>query len=281
MPYVELDGARVYYETHGAGAPLVLIPGFGAGAWIWFKQVPALERACRVILFDPRGVGRSVARDEPFSTKLLADDVAALLDHLGIERADVAGASFGGFVALEFALEHPDRLNKLILCCTSAGGAMHVAPDAEVLVRLASTQGLNTDERMRENLLLAFSPEYVARERDEVERVIALRAACPVPEFVYRRQLQAALTFDTGARLGAISSPTLVITGDADRIVPAENSRRLAAAIPRSRLQVIAGGSHSFFIEQAEDFNRAVLDFLFEDQRDCDENVRRQGAKGE
>lgn len=266
MPLLELDGAKVYYETHGTGAPLVLVPGFAAGAWIWFKQTPAFARACRAIVFDPRGIGRSAARDEPISTDLLADDVAALLDRLGIERAHIIGASFGGFVALAFALKHAERLNKLVLCCTSAGGAMHVPPDAEVLLRLASTQGLNTDERMRENLLLAFSPEYVAQEREEIARVMALRAACPVPEQIYRRQLQAALSFDVGPRLGEIASPTLVITGDADRIVPAENSRRLAAAIPRARLQIIPGGSHSFFIERAEEFNRAVLDFVLDEQ---------------
>jgi len=262
MPDIQLNDVRLYYETHGEGEPLVLVPGFGNGLWMWFKQVSALARRFRVIAFDPRGVARSEGRDEAITIRTIAGDVAALLSSLGVESAHVVGASFGGFVAQEFALLHPRMTRTLVLACTSHGGAGHVRPTAETLAAIASTKGLNTEERVRENLLLAFSPGYVERERAEAERVGVLRAQSPVPEYVYRRQLEAAVGFDAARRVSKIEAPTLVITGDADNIVPPENSYNLAALIPRAELRTIAGGSHTFFIERADEFNRAVVDFI-------------------
>ncbi|HEX8558120.1 MAG TPA: alpha/beta fold hydrolase [Pyrinomonadaceae bacterium] len=262
MPEVEVKGLRLYYEERGRGEPLALIPGFGTGAWIWYRQAPAFAERFRVVTFDPRGVARSEGRDEPHSMREHADDVAALLDHLKIERAHVLGASFGGFVAQEFALAYPGRVRGLVLCCTSFGGARHVPPSAETLAAIASTKGLNGEERVRENLLLAFSPRFAAASPAEVERVIRLRAENFVPEHAYARQLQAAVAFDAGSRAGGIKAPTLVITGDADAIVPHENSLNLAAAVPGATLRVIEGGSHAFFIERADEFNRAVVEWL-------------------
>jgi pimeloyl-ACP methyl ester carboxylesterase len=265
MPQTQVSDAELYYEVRGEGEPLVLIPGFGAGMWIWFKQADALASDFRVITFDPRGIARSRGGegDDRFaSMERLAEDVAALLGAIGVDRAHIVGASFGGFVAQEFALKFPEKTRTLTLCCTSYGGAGHIPPSAETLARLASTKGLNTGERVRENLLLAFSPEYIAVEREEIERVIELREANFVPEQVYLHQLQAAVAFDASARVQLIKARTLVITGDADIIVPAENSRNLAARIPRAELRVIPGGSHTFFIEKADEFNRAVTEFI-------------------
>jgi len=253
---------ELYYEEHGRGEPLVLVPGFGTGLWIWYRQVPAFAERFRVIVFDPRGVARSAAQDAPFTMRDLAEDLAALLEELKVEKAHVLGASFGGFVAQEFALAHPSRTRSLILCCTSYGGTGHVPPKPETLAAIASTKGLNTSERVRENLLLAFSPRFAAEHPSEVERVVNLRAENHVPESAYLRQLQAAVAFDASARVGKISVPTLVITGDEDAIVPHQNSLNLAASIPGSKLRIIGGGSHAFFIEQADEFNRAVVDFV-------------------
>ena len=257
---------RLYYEERGAGAPVVLVPGFGAGMWIWYRQAPALARRFRVISFDPRGVSRSAGAGagDGLSTRLLADDVAALLDELGVRDAHVLGGSFGGFVAQEFALAYPGRTRSLVLCCTSSGGAGHRPPRPETLDAIASTKGLNTQERVRQNLLLAFSPRFAAAEPDEVERVVRLRDENHVPEAVYLAQLRAAVGFDASARAALVRAPTLVITGDADDIVPHENSRYLAALIPGARLRVVAGGSHAFFIERHEEFNRAVAEFIEE-----------------
>jgi pimeloyl-ACP methyl ester carboxylesterase len=200
MPDAQLNNIRLHYEVHGEGEPLVLIPGFGTGLWIWFKQTPVFTRHFKVILFDPRGVASSEHRDEAISIRTIADDVAELMRFLGIERAHILGASFGGFVAQEFALAYPEMTASLILCCTSFGGPNHVPPSLETLQALASTKGLNTAERVRENLLLAFSQEFVQENRDDIEKVIALRAANYVPEYVYLNQLQAAYAFAGAVR---------------------------------------------------------------------------------
>jgi pimeloyl-ACP methyl ester carboxylesterase len=262
MPKIQTGEIELYYEEHGAGEPLVLIPGFSNGLWIWFKQIPALAQKFRVIAFDPRGIARSAAPDEPISIRLIADDIAALLRALAVERAHILGASFGGFVAQEFALAYPQMTHSLILCCTSFGGPGHVPPPLLTLQAIASTKGLNTEDRVRENLLLAFSKNYLEKNAEEVERVISLRAANTVPGYSYQHQLQAAIAFDTEARVSDIRAPTLVLTGDEDIIVPSVNSQNLAARIPGARLHVIEGGSHTFFIERAEEFNRAVTEFI-------------------
>jgi len=262
MPKISINGLQLYYEIEGVGAPVVLIPGFAAGRWIWFKQTAELSRQFRVIVFDPRGVSASDKPEGSQTIGLLADDVAHLLQTIGIDSAHIVGASFGGFVAQEFALKYPGMTRKLVLCCTSFGGPNHVVPTPETLMALASTKGLNTEERMRENLLLAFTPEYVRTQVAEVDHVVHLRAANEVPEHIYTSQLQAAISFNTEARLGQIAAPTLVLSGDADVIVPVRNSCNLAARIPGATLQIVAGGSHTFFIEQAAEFNRIITDFL-------------------
>jgi pimeloyl-ACP methyl ester carboxylesterase len=262
VPKVSVNGLKLFYEIEGEGEPVVLIPGFAAGRWIWFKQTADLSRKFRVIVFDPRGVSASDKPEGSQTMELLADDVAHLLKTIGIESAHIVGASFGGFVAQEFALKFPAMTQKLILCCTSFGGPNHVVPEPEILAALTSTKGFNSEERMRANLLVAFAPEYVQTQVAEVERFVHLRATNEVPEDIFMSQMQAALTFNAESRVERIASPTLVLSGDADVIVPLQNSRNLAARIPDAQLRIVEGGSHMFFIERAEEFNQIVSEFL-------------------
>ena len=262
MPQLTLPDVDLHYEVSGDGEPLVLIPGFAAGAWIWSSHVAPLATKFRVVTFDPRGIGKSSFESEQLTMRLLADDTAALLNALGIEQAHILGVSFGGFVAQEFALAYPDATRTLSLCCTSFGGPRHVAPSMETLTAVLSTDGFNTEARVRRNLLPAFSPNFVRDHPDEVEEVIKLRLANPVVEEAYRAQLKAGVGFDAESRVGAINTPTLVLSGDADAIVPVQNSRNLAEQIPGTRLRLVAGGSHLFFIEQSDEFIRIVFEFL-------------------
>ena len=220
MPKVSVNGFRLYYEIEGDGEPVVLIPGFAAGRETWVGQTPSLSRNFRIITFDPRGVSESDKPDGPQSISLLADDLARLLQALGISRAHIVGASFGGFVAQEFALKYPFMTRKLVLCCTSFGGANHVQPEPDTLKLVASAKKLNMG------------------------------------------QFEAATSFDVESRVEGIRSQTLVLSGDADEIVPVQNSRNLAAKIPGAQLRIIEGGSHTFFSERAEEFNQILIDFL-------------------
>jgi pimeloyl-ACP methyl ester carboxylesterase len=262
MPQLTVGNVDIHYEVYGNGEPLVLIPGFAAGEWIWFKDVAPLATKFKVVTFDPRGIGQSSYESEPLTMRLLADDTAALLHGLGIEQAHVLGVSFGGFVAQEFALAYPEATRTLSLCCTSFGGPNHISPSMDILTAVLSTNGFNTDERIRRNLLPAFSPDFVRSHPDDVEEVIKLRMANPVVEEAYRSQLKAGIGFDAESRVNAIKAPTLVFSGDADRIVPVQNSRNLAERIPGARLRLVEAGSHLFFIEQPDEFNRTVVEFL-------------------
>lgn len=229
MPKVPIDGFQLYYESAGDGEPLILIPGFASGGSLWCRQTGPLSRHFRVITFDPRGVAQSDKPDGSQTIDLLADDVAALLTLLGIESAHVVGVSFGGFVAQEFALRHPRRLRRLVLCCTSFGGPNHVVPEAQIM-----------------------------------SEIMQPRAAGEVSEDMYRVQLQAAVNFNSEDRLAAISSPTLIVSGDADVIVPVQNSYNLARRIPNAELRLVSGGSHTFFMEQADEFNQVLTEWLLQ-----------------
>jgi 3-oxoadipate enol-lactonase len=263
MPILKLDGADIHYTRSGSGNPLVLVPGFASGLWSWEFQIEELARHFCVIAFDPRGVGESKMRaGEANSIARIAADITLLLDELDIAAANIMGASFGGFVAQEFALSTPGRTKKIVLACTSFGGSQHVAPAADVLSGFASVSGLNSSERIRQYLPMAFSPAFAAAEPGTIDKLCRLREQNSVPEEVYLGQLTSAVAFDASDRIGALECEALVITGDADTVVPKQNSINLAATIPKARLEIIKGGSHMFFVEQAELFNSIVIDFL-------------------
>lgn len=263
MPKTTINGAEIYYESYGDGPPLVLIPGFASGAWSWAWQINDLLKNFRVITFDPRGIASStVSENDRVSIDSIADDIAGLLEALGIERASVLGVSFGGFVAQEFALNYPDRLDRLVLASTSFGGPNHVLPSMDILTAFASTVGLNSGDRIRQYMKAGFSPEFIARHEDEVERFCSLREQNAVPEPVYLQQLQSATVFNAESRIPGITAKTLVISGDADRVVPVQNSINIAGSILNSRLEIIPNGSHLVAIEQPERFNDIVTGFL-------------------
>lgn len=263
MPFAETDDLRIYYETRGAGDALVLVPGFASGAWTWFRQTEDLAKNFQVITFDPRGVSHSQISDGTIvSMQKIASDITALLDKLKIERANVLGASFGGFVAQEFALRFPERIDKLVLACTSFGGENHVAPHWEILAAFIATDDLNKSERIRKFIVPAFTPEFYAADGAAVETVCRLREQNIVPEAVYMQQLQAATTFCKEDNLADLKAETLILTGDKDVLVPPQNSVNLARKIPNAQLEIIKGGSHMFFIENAAEFNRIVTEFL-------------------
>lgn len=256
---------KIFIESHGTGEPLVLISGFASGAWIWFEQIEELSKHFQVISFDPRGISHSkfeITETPLVSIQLIAEDICQILDELGIEKANILGTSFGGFVALEFALNHANRLKKLILSCTSFGGQNHVPPSMEVLMSFASTESLNSSERIRKYIQPAFTEEFWQSRQEIVEKVCQLREENIVPEAIYYQQLQSAMTFNKENEVSNIKAETLIITGINDRVVPMQNSVNLSNLIPNSKLEIVENGSHLFFIEQAPKFNEIITNFL-------------------
>src|SRR5215207_1956803 len=197
MSAIGLSGTEMFYDIHGSGAAVVLVPGFASGAWSWAWQVDELAKHFQVITFDPRGIARSGSTtNDRVSINAIADDVVALLNELTIVEAHIVGISFVGFVAQDFAIRYPERVNRLVLASTSFGGPNHVASTMQVVAAFASTDGLNTAERIRKYLTVAFSPEFVETHGETVEHFCELRAENEVPRESYMQQLQAALSFD-------------------------------------------------------------------------------------
>ncbi len=263
MPYAEAPGARLYYEVHGAGEPLLLHPGFGCTVEIYWANLPELARHFRVIVFDPRGAGRSSEGDGAATPKTYADDAAAVLDAAGIAAAHVFGTSFGGMMAQHIALEHPRRVRRLVLGCTSAGGAAHVpAPEENMAKFIAASEITDPAAAVRSTYALNYSDTYVAAHDAEiVARSLANAELRSTPEG-RATQLAAVLAHDTQARLREIACPTFVAHGTDDGTVPVENGRVLAAGIPDVRLKLYPGGRHLFFMECADELNADVTDFL-------------------
>jgi len=230
MPRARANGMELEYDSFGAptGAPLLLINGLGPQMIGWDDDFCRLlvDRGFRVIRFDNRDVGLSTRPEEPHTLDDMAGDTAGLLDALGIRAAHVVGASMGGFIAQLVALNHPERVLSLTSIMSGSNGPDQVAP---------------TDEARA----LLVEPAAETREgRIERARIAAAidRGYNPAG---FIRQLQA-ITAATGRleRLRSLRVPTLVIHGDADILVPVENGRRVAAAIPGARLVEIQGMGH-------------------------------------
>lgn len=256
----------MYYESHGQGVPLLLHPGFGCTVEIYWANTEALAKHFRVIVFDPRGACRSSVGDASATPKTYADDAVALLDALGIATAHVFGTSFGGMMAQHIALEHPRRVRRLVLGCTTAGGPQHVLPPLENIERFIKASDITDPvEAVRSTYGNNYSDAYIAEHDSEIiARAMQNQHLRSEPEG-RATQIAAVQAHDTNGRLAQIRVPTLVLHGTDDGTVPIENGRVLAAGIPGAKLIEYPRGRHLFFSECAEQMNRDIVTFLNED----------------
>ncbi len=261
MPKAPPRDIITYYEEAGSGDPLLLIMGIGGDLQGWALQVPELAKQFRVITYDNRGAGRSSAPDRPYSIKQMAGDACALLDSLGIAKAHVLGFSMGGYIAQELALEHPDRVAKLILLAT--------APEIDGYGRavLRSLMDMRRSNMSREQFVRAqapylYSPELLDDE-ERFERAILNSVNNPYAQHDvgFLRQAEAILGFDAADRVASVKSPTLVVVGSEDVLVPPRNSEKLAKLIPGATLKMLSGG-HIGCIEYPKEYNEAFAEFL-------------------
>ena len=262
MPKVKINGIELHYVEAGRGDPLLMIMGFGGDHLAWAFQVPALSASHRVLTFDNRGAGQSSVPDEPYSTRMMAQDAVGLLDALGVERAHVLGVSMGGMIAQEVALQHPGRVRSLQLHCTYARPDRYMLAllDAWRTVRAKAT----TEEWLRTVALWLFSPRTYAERPEFVEMVIQTGLANPHPFTLtgFLRQGDAVRGHDALDRLPGLTCPTLVSVAEDDILVPPRFAREVAAAAPRAELRVIEAAGHAYFWERADLFNTMCLDFL-------------------
>jgi 3-oxoadipate enol-lactonase len=264
MPIAKVGDINLYYEVHGKGEPLVLIMGYRASNIGWFLIQDKLASEHRVIVFDNRGTGRSDKPEIPYTTKMMAADVAGLLDVLGIGSANVFGHSMGGMIAQEFALNYPDRLNTLILGGTTCGGSRAVPATAETMAFLFDPElaKLPVEARIRAMIPWVWNKEFVDNNPAVIERFVTLGSEYPTPPHTMVSQGNAIMTHDTYDRLPDIKAPTLVIAGSKDRSVPSENSKLLASRIPNAEVAIIENAGHEYFDDSTEKASKIILDFL-------------------
>lgn len=253
MPTANVDGNELHYLRRGEGEPLLLIMGMSGTHLSWGDPfLDALARDFEVIAYDHRGVGHSSRVDEQFTLEQLAEDAAGLLGALGIDRAHVVGISMGGMVAQHLALHHPERIVTLTIGCSYAGGEGSSLTPPENFERLAEGWASGDRERaLRAGWEINVSQGF-AGGAGEYERWRAMALDLPVPLAVIRLQLLAIAQHDASARLGEITVPTLVVHGTEDQMLPAANSRVIAAKIPGARLEELEGVGHLFWWEQPE-----------------------------
>ncbi len=269
MPKVKVGDINIYYEVHGKGESLVLIMGLGGNTTRWFRIMPLLSQEHKVIAFDNRGAGRSDKPDIPYSMEMMADDIAGLLDAIGIDSAHIFGISLGGMIAQHFALRHPRKVTSLILGCTRCGGSHSIVDDSGSR-NVLDPQRLWTmtpEERARDMLPALWSQEFIDHNPGIVEEHIALSIENPIDPTGYIRQLQAANIHDTYDRLPEIQTPTLIIAGDADRLIPVGNSVILSSRIPGSELVILPKMGHGFYTEARDETARIIMDFMKRNSR--------------
>ena len=265
---LETNGARIYYEVVGSGEPVVLIHAGVANLRMWDEQVKALRDAYRVIRYDTRGFGATETDAVDFSNRA---DIAALLDHLGESSAHVLGLSRGGSIALDFALEYPDRVRSLIVAAGGISG--YESPDEadasvfeepEKLLEAKDWEGISEWET-------AYWADGPGQPKERVDP--ALRAR--VHDWIltnYRAQKEEGtpqpLDPPAVGRLSELRAPLLVIIGTLDEPGTQQSMHHLAKLVPGARLEVFEGAAHMINLEQPDRFNALLREFFSHAARD-------------
>ncbi len=281
MATIEANGIDIYYEEHGSGEPLLLIMGWGGNAATWNPQVEGLAKHFRVIAFDNRGVGRTSAPEGPYTTSQMACDVVGLLDGLGIPKAHVFGISMGGMVAQELAIEHPKRIDTLMLGCTTPGSgrAAGVAQLRKDIATFRDADGNQDLEWLSEFLRRLWTEEALTKSTAELQDFVLSLIRFPPTSHGLRHQAEAVATHDAYDRLGQIPHRTLVMTGDEDSLIDPKNSEILAKRIPDAELVVFEGLRHAFHLERPALANDAIINFILQADQEAKADSARELAE--
>jgi pimeloyl-ACP methyl ester carboxylesterase len=256
----------LYYEIAGQGAPVLLIQGVGVVGEGWRPQVDALKQRFQTLIFDNRGIGKSIPCKGPISIEAMAEDARALMDAAGWESAHVVGHSMGGVIAQQLALDCPQRVRSLSLFCTFARGKDAARLTAWVLWMTLRTR-IGTRRMRRRAFLEMICPPAALQTADT--DALAVRFAALIGRDladqppILMKQLTAMGRHDTYSRLGELRDiPTLVVSAEHDRIALPRYGQMLANAIPGARFELLRDASHGVTIHAPERVNDLLLRFL-------------------
>jgi pimeloyl-ACP methyl ester carboxylesterase len=266
MPHARVNGLELYYEVTGQGRPVVLAHGFSATCRMWDGQVAAFRDRYRLIVYDARGQGRSEVPEEPaaFSQPRMVEDLRQLLHYLGVPRACVGGLSMGGNVALNFALEHPEMVDGLLVCDTGAGSdePEHWAGKVRRWVHLLTTAGVEAFAAdYIEDPIMAHYARRGATERDFLWRAMTSNTAEGLARGLAGVVGNRPSLYALKNRLQRVAVPTTIVVGDHDDWCT-KVSGFLAETIPNAELALIRNSGHMTNLEQPDQFNDALGRFL-------------------
>jgi pimeloyl-ACP methyl ester carboxylesterase len=253
MPKIGVGDNELHYERAGSGEPLLLIQGMSGTHVAWGDPfLEPLRESFDVIAFDNRGIGLSAPTEAPFTIVEMAEDAAGLLDGLGVESAHVVGISMGGMIAQELALAGSERLRSLTLGCTYCGGpGSQLMPQESVEKLAAGMMSGDRDKAIRASWEVNLSPAFRAEE-SRYAAFHEMATSVPAAKRTIELQAQAIFGHDTSGRLGEISTPTLIVHGTEDGVLPYPNGRQIASLMPAARLETLEGVGHMFWWEQPE-----------------------------
>lgn len=255
---IHVNGIDIHYLLEGSGPVVTLAHSLASDLTLWDDVAAALSSRFTVLRFDARGHGQTSAPAGPYDFPLLVADLVGLLDALQIERTHFVGLSMGGMLGQHFALSHPERLDKLVLVSTSSRTPPQARPLWDERIAVAKSQGMQA--HVEATLARWFTAPYRETHPEVMAKIGAMIAATPVAG--YAGWGAAIQTLDLSDKLGAVRAPTLVICGADDPGTPPAASEAIAAAIPGAHLEIVPSASHQLVIEQAETFQRLLLDFL-------------------
>jgi pimeloyl-ACP methyl ester carboxylesterase len=286
MPRATRGDVSLYYEYDrgdGERDTVVFVEGLGVGRWLWHWQREAFADEYDLLLPDNRGVGKSDAPLPPviprlpqalrflfflkvggYSISEMAADLDAVLADAGVERAHVVGASMGGMIAQQYALEY-DRAASLGLLCTTHGGDEAVPIPDETQQQIYDTPDDATErEKIRHRMGPALNESFVDENPETIEQILDWREEQDADEVPREAQGAAGANFDVGDRVHEIELPTLVLHGTNDRVLPVENGRLVADKLPNAQLELVEGAPHMLMIERSKEVNEHLSAFLAE-----------------
>jgi 3-oxoadipate enol-lactonase len=261
VPIAHVNGIDINYQLEGEGPEtLVLINGLADDLESWGFQMPDLLAAgLRVLRFDNRGVGNTDSPSGPYTSRLLADDAKALVEHLGISDFHLMGVSMGGMISQEYALAYGSDLRSLTLACTYAAPGPFCSRMFALWGDMAPKLGVPFV--MRDVTLWAFTVPFFSQRPDEAAEFEDAMAAMEMSVDSYLSQLNVIQTHDATDRLASLEVPTLVLAGEEDILIPVRLSQSLHQLVPGSAWVTVPGG-HASLWEHPTPFNTALIDFI-------------------
>ena len=277
--YADLSDVRCYYELlGGAGDPVMLIAGLGATHELWDCVAGELSHSFSLVLHDNRGIGRSEFKRPPLGLEDFAVDIVELMDHLQLARAHVIGLSLGGIIAQQLAVDHPGRVDRLVLVSCADRFGPYLREIAKLLGQALRHFPPELYRRTME--LLGTAPQYFDDHVDEIERKIAENVQLGISRRAVARQLRCLARSDVVGnqqREYCIKAPTLVVAGDRDMLIPGCYAQKMAEAISNSEFLLIRECGHNPFVEKPEVIVPRVIEFLSRSRED--DERRRRGAR--